>query len=163
MQTQNNERPTRPVSASRTEQAQIIFSSHINGNKRLFGGQLLVWIDTVAAVVARRHAQREVTTAAIDNLHFHEAVKANSTVILQGCITCTGTTSMEVRVDTYRELLSGERTLVNRAYLVMVAIDEEGNPTPVPAISPETPEEREEYEKGLRRQALRKSRRREQY
>ncbi len=153
----------RPVSASRTEQAQIVLSSHINGNKRLFGGQLLVWIDTVAAVVARRHAQKEVTTVAIDNLHFHEGVKTGSTVILYGCVTCTGRTSMEIRVDTYRELLTGERTLVNRAYLVMVAIDEDGRPTPVPKVIPETPEEREEFEKGQRRQELRKSRRSEGY
>ena len=42
------------VSASRTEQAQILMYDTLNGYKRLFGGRLMEWIDVVAAVVARR-------------------------------------------------------------------------------------------------------------
>ena len=55
------------VSDSCTEQVQIIMPSHINGTNRLFGGQLVQWIDVVAAVVARRHSGRNVITVAIDN------------------------------------------------------------------------------------------------
>ena len=58
------------VADSITTQVQIIMEKDINGANRLFGGQLLEWIDVVAAVVARRHCHREVTTAAIDNLQF---------------------------------------------------------------------------------------------
>ena len=46
----------KPASASRTIQTQILLSQHINGSGRLFGGQLMQWIDIVAAVAARRHA-----------------------------------------------------------------------------------------------------------
>ncbi|MHB8065230.1 MAG: acyl-CoA thioesterase, partial [Ruminiclostridium sp.] len=51
------------VSDSRTEQVQILMPEHINGFNRLFGGRLVEWIDVVAAVVARRHSGRNVTTA----------------------------------------------------------------------------------------------------
>ena len=88
-------------SQSRTEMVQIVYNGHINGSRRLFGGKLMEWIDTVGAVVARRHAGCEVTTAAVDTLRFREGVTLNSTVVLVGTITYTGRTSMEVRVDTY--------------------------------------------------------------
>ena len=70
---------------------------------------------------------------------------------------------MEVRVQTYVEDLSGMRKLINRAYIVMVAIDENERPIEVPQIIPETPEEKFEYECGAKRDALRRQRRTEAY
>lgn len=149
------------VSDSLTEQVQILMPSHINGSDRLFGGQLVEWIDVVAAVVARRHSERNVTTAAIDNLQFKAGAFINNTLVLVGRITYVGNTSMEVRVDTYVEDLSGIRKVVNRAYLVLVALDEDGAPTEVPKIIVETESERAEWEAGKKRRALRHRRRKE--
>ena len=151
------------VEDSKSEQIQIIFNSHINGTKRLFGGQLLQWIDTVGAVVARRHACREVTTACIDNLQFRAGVMVNSTLVLIGKMTYVGRTSMEVRVDTFVEALGGMRKLVNTAYLVFVALDENQRPAEVPKLMLENEQERDEFENGRRRQALRKERRNQGY
>lgn len=151
------------VSDSITEQVQILMPIHINGAERLFGGQLVEWIDVVAAVVARRHSGRNVITAAIDNLQFKAGAYINNTLVLIGRITHIGNTSMEVRVDTYVEDLSGMRKVVNRAYLVMVALDEFGNPTRVPSLILETESERAEWEAGKKRHALRNKRRKEGY
>ena len=151
------------VAQSRTEQIQIIMPRHINGSNRLFGGQLMEWIDILAGVVARRHAQRDVTTAAIDNLQFKAPALVGDTVVLVGQITHIGRTSMEVRVDSYVEDLRGEKNLVNTAYLVMVALDDEGKPVPVPPLLLETDEERREWDAGVRRHSLRKQRRIEAY
>ena len=153
-------RPMKTVAESRTEQVQILLPEHINGYNRLFGGQLMQWIDVVAAVVARRHSNRNVT---IDNLQFKAAAHVNDTVVLFGQITYVGRTSMEVRVQTYVEGMDGIRRLINRAYFVMVALDENEKPTPVPGILPETLEEKLEYEAGIKRNALRKQRREEQF
>lgn len=153
----------RHVSDSITEQVQILMPTHINGEDRLFGGQLVEWIDVVAAVVARRHSGCNVTTAAIDNLQFKAGAFINNTLVLIGRITYVGKTSMEVRVDTYVEDLTGQRKVVNRAYLVMVAIDENGNPTEVPSLIIETESERAEWEAGKKRHALRNKRRKEGY
>ena len=49
---------------------------------------------------------------------------------------------MEVRVEAYVEYLTGERQLVNRAYLVFVAMDESDRPRPVEPFVPQTAEER---------------------
>ena len=151
------------VAESRTEQVQIMLGAHSNGYKRLFGGQLMEWIDIVAAVVARRHSTRNVTTAAIDNLHFKAPAYLNDTIVLRGQVTYVGRTSMEIRVDTMVENLDGTRQLINRAYLVMVALDEEERPTEVPRLILETDEEHAEWEAGKRRGEIRKQRSVEQF
>jgi acyl-CoA hydrolase len=151
------------VSDSLTEQVQILMPSHINGAGRLFGGQLMEWIDVVAAVVAQRHSGCNVTTAAIDNLQFKAGAFLNNTLVLIGRITYVGKTSMEIRVDTYVEDLTGIRKVVNRAYLVMVALDENGTPKEVPKLILETESERAEWDSGKKRHALRSKRRKEGY
>ena len=118
------ERIMRRVADSAVIQTQLVLNSHLNGAGRLFGGQLMEWIDIVATVVARRHAHCNPTTASVDNLQFKEAVHLNNTLIIEGKLTYVGRTSMEVRVDTFVESLSGARKLVNTAYVVMVALDE---------------------------------------
>lgn len=151
------------VAQSRTEQIQILMPEHINGYQRMFGGKLMEWIDIVAGVVARRHSGCNVTTAAVDNLQFKAAAHVNATVLLIGQVTHVGRTSMEIRVDTYVEELSGERQMINRAYVVMVALDENEHPAPVPPLITETYEEQQEWEAGERRRALRKQRRNENF
>ena len=147
---------TRRVSDSRTEQVHMLMYEHMNGYGRLFGGRLMEWIDVVAGVVARRHSGCEVTTASIDRLEFIAPAYIGDTVVLEGRITYTGRTSMEVRVDTYVEKLSGSKERINRAYLVMVALDTEGKPTQVPQLELVTDEEKAEYEAAKRRKEMRR-------
>lgn len=154
--------PKRP-SESYTEHVQILTQGALNGFKRLFGGQLMQWIDVVAAVSARRHAGRNVTTVAVDNLQFSGPARANDVVLVTAKLTYVGRTSMEVCVKTYVEALDGERDLINTAYLVMVALDEFERPTPVPPLAPETDEEKEAWLAGEKRSKLRKARSRENY
>ena len=156
-------RAVKRVEDSLTEQQYLICPGHSNHYGRLFGGQLLKWIDELAGIVAIRHCGATVTTAAIDNLQFEGADHVNSTIVLQGRITHVGNTSMEVRVDTFVEHLDGSRTKVNRAYLVMVALDENEKPTAVPGLVLETEEDHAEWEAGEVRDALRKCRRADKF
>ena len=146
------------IEESKCESVYLVLSQHLNGSERLFGGVLLQWIDTVGAVVARRHSKCEVTTAAIDNLQFVKPVTLNSTVILIGKMTYVGNTSMEVCVETYVENIPGERFLVNKAYLVFVAV-KNGVPVKVPSLLLLNDAEKTEFENGRRRQELRKQHR----
>lgn len=151
------------VEDSKAEHIQILMPKHINGAGRLFGGMLVEWIDIVAGVVARRHSECNVITAAIDNLQFKEGAYINETLVLIGKITYAGNTSMEVRIDTYVEELSGIRKPINRAYLVLVAIDEHGNPVKVPKLVLDTEAEKMEWDSAVKRNELRKHRRAEGY
>ncbi|BBF44090.1 acyl-CoA hydrolase [Lachnospiraceae bacterium KM106-2] len=146
---------------SLTEHVQLLMPRHINGAGRLFGGQLMEWIDVVAGVVARRHAGCNVITAAVDNLQFKAGAHLDETVVLRGKITYVGNTSMEVRVDTYVEDFAGMRRPINRAYLVMVALDENDKPVRVPRLEIKTEAEKAEWEGAIKRNEFRKTRRAE--
>ena len=143
-----------------TTSVQIVLPQHCNGYKkpRLFGGQIMAWIDIVGAVAARRYTQRAVTTVCIDNLNFLNPAYLNDTVVQEAVVTWTGRTSLEVRVDSYVEQLDGARKRVNRAYVVFVALDDEDKPAPVPPFTPVTEEERAEYAAAEQRRAIRLSR-----
>ncbi len=143
-----------------TTSVQIVLPQHCNGYKkpRLFGGQLMAWIDIIGAVAARRYTQKAVTTVCVDNLNFLNPAYLNDTVVLEAKVTWTGHTSLEVRVDSYVEQLDGVRKRVNQAYLVFVALDDDDKPALVPPFTPETDEEKLEYDRALRRREIRMKR-----
>ena len=103
-----------------TTGVQIVLPQHCNGyaKPRLFGGQMMAWIDIIGAVAARRFTCCAVTTVCIENLNFIGPAYLNDTITQDARATWTGNTSLEVRVDSYVEQLDGTRTLVNRAYAV---------------------------------------------
>ena len=104
-----------------------------------------------------------MTTAVVDTLTFQAPAHANDTIIICGYITYVRRTSMEVCTKTYVENLNGTRTLINTAYLVMVALDDEEKPTEVPRLRLETPEEEAEWNAAEKRAQLRKQRRKENF
>jgi len=82
-------------------------------------------------------------------------------IVLRGMVTSVGRTSMEIRVDTYREAMDGTREMINRAYVDMVCINCKGQPKEVPGLYIETEEQRLEYEAAQKRKQMRKQRRQE--
>ena len=144
--------------AEMTSSVQIVLPQHCNGyaKPRLFGGQIMAWIDVVGAVAARRFTNSAVTTVCVDNLNFIAPAYLNDTIVQEARVTWTGRTSLEVRVDSFVEQLSGERALVNRAYAVFVALDDNDQPKPVPPFTPVTDEEKKEYAAALERRRIRR-------
>ena len=152
----------RKVSFSKTEQVHVVHPRDLNGGKRLFGGALLEMIDELAGIVAKRHCQcPNVTTAAIDNLNFKAGAYENDLLVLIGKVTFTGHKSLEVRVDTYVEDIKGMRRPINRAFFVMVAMDDSDKPTQVPPLIVETESEKAEWEAAVLRRENRLERRKE--
>lgn len=147
---------------SRTELAHVVAPKDLNGGGRLFGGALLQMIDEVAGIVAKRHSEcNNVTTASIDNLHFKAGAYVNDLLVLIGYVTYTGNTSMEVRIDTYVEDNLGMRKPINRAYFVMVAMDDKDRPTQVPPLIVETEGQKAEWEGAILRKENRLKRKKE--
>lgn len=151
------------VRDSRSENTYMIMNRHINSYGRLFGGQLMEWIDEMAGIVSHRHSEAIVTTACVDNLNFKSAVYLGDILVLVGRITYVGKTSMEVRIDSYVEDANGMRRMINRAYEVMVALDENDNKVEVPRLIIETEAEKAEWEGAIKRNKLRRERRKEGY
>lgn len=146
------------VSDSFVETVRIVRPNHLNGANRLFGGILMQWIDEVAGIVAKRHAMTNVITASVDNLTFVRGAYQNEMVVIIGKLTWVGKSSMEVMVETYVENIKRERKLINKAYFVMVSLDENDKPVKVPRLSLETEEEKLEWENAEIRRIIRNER-----
>lgn len=149
----------RTIEYSTTEQSHLLMSKHMNGTGRLFGGELLRWIDEVAGIVAKRHSGHNITTACIDKLEFKNGVYENDIAVLIGYLTHVGRSSMEVRIDTYVEKPDGKRYPINRAFFVMVALDDNDMPTAVPRLKIETIEQQAKWDAAIKRIELRRQRR----
>ncbi len=146
---------------SRTVQASIVQPSDTNFHGTIFGGTMMAYIDEVAAIAAMRHSRRPVVTASIDSIDFLSPAKMGHSVCLEAFVSSTGKTSMEVFVKVVSEnLITGERTLTATSFLTFVALDENGKPTPVPPVVPETEEEKYLCETAEDRKAMRKERKR---
>ncbi len=158
----NDERPVKSVSDSRTEQVHLLLPRSMNHKGRLFGGEMLRWIDEIAGIVSMRHSGRTCVTASIERMDFKAGAKNGDVVYICGYLTYVGNSSMEVRIDSYVESISdGTRRLINTAFFMMVAIDENEQPVQVPALRVETLNEQAEWESALRRRQFRKSRKAE--
>lgn len=100
-----------------------------------------------------------MTTAAVDNLQFKEPVYEGEILVMIGYVTYVGNTSMEVEIDSYVERSDGMRYMVNRAFSVMVAVNEKERPTPIPGLLIRTEAEKGRHEAALLRREMRKERR----
>jgi len=147
------------VDESRVETVHLVRPTHLNGANRLFGGLLMQWIDEVAGIVAKRHSGGNVTTASVDNLTFLKGAYQNDMIVIHGKLTWVGTSSMEVCVDTYVETLQGQRTRINNAHFMMVALDENDKPMRVPGLILQTEDERLAWAHGEERRRIRNQRR----
>ena len=122
---------------------------------KVHGGVIMRLVDTAAGLAAIRHAGGLALTVAIDEMTFLEPVHIGDVLVLKASVNDVGRTSMEcgVRVEAL-DPVSGSVRHANSAYLVFVAIDDDGQPRPVPPLLTETPtEERRRREAGLRRRA----------
>ncbi|HJW74245.1 MAG TPA: acyl-CoA thioesterase, partial [Thermoleophilia bacterium] len=122
----------------------------------IHGGVMLKLIDETAGACAHRFTRTRVVTAAIDRIDFHHPVQIGNLVTLQATINHVGRTSMEVGVRIEAEDLdTGTITHTNSAYLVFVALDDQGNPTPAPRLTPETAEDKRRWAAAEARRAAR--------
>jgi acyl-CoA hydrolase len=150
------------VAQSRVTASRLMLPQHANPLGNVHGGEVMKMVDEATGLAAMRHAGCPAVTVAIDAMTFLEPVRIGDFLTLTAELTHAGKTSMEVRVSVSAENpLTGERVHTNWAYLVFVAIDEEGHPVQVPPLIAETDKERARMERARERQANR-LRRREQ-
>jgi acyl-CoA hydrolase len=152
--------PTKSVAASRVTLHQMMLPEHANAYGNVHGGILMKMVDEAGGICAMRHAQRQSVTVAMDDMTFYSPVHVGEVVCCEASVNYVGTTSMEVGVKvTAENPITGELTHTNSAYLVYVALDDDGKPSSVPELVLETDEELRRFEEAKERQALRLSRR----
>jgi acyl-CoA hydrolase len=150
------QRTSKPVSASRITLSQLMHLEHANLLGNVHGGWIMKLMDEAGALACMRHAQRKVVTVAMDSMVFRQPILIGDLVILTAEVTYAGRTSMEVEVQVIAENpVTGERTHTNTAYLVYVALDDEGRPTSVPALTVETEAQQRRMDAAKERQERR--------
>jgi len=137
---------------------EIVLPNDANPLGALLGGRLMHWIDLAGALAAHRHSRNHVVTASVDHIDFLVPVRVGDLLILRSSVNRVFTTSMEVGVKVFVEnYISDSAQHVASAYLTFVAIDREGNRLKVPAVIPESDEQKRRYDDAGRRREFRHS------
>ena len=125
--------------------------ANLAGN--VHGGVVMALCDEAGALAAIRHCRSRVVTAAMDRMIFLNPVYVGHLVTFRSCVNAAWRTSMEIGVRVVAEdARTRERRHTSTAYVTMVALDEDGRPTPVPGVIAESPnEQRRQREAELRR------------
>ncbi len=146
----------KPISASRISIAQLMQPEHANNLGNVHGGWIMKLVDEAGALACMRHSQRRVVTVAIDSMVFRHPIKLGDLVMLTAELTDVGKTSMEVEVQVQAENpISGRRFQTNTAYLVYVALDDNGKPVAVAPLLAETDAEKRRQLEARERQQRR--------
>jgi acyl-CoA hydrolase len=147
----------KPVSASKSEMAEVVLPAQTNALGKLLGGHVMHLVDIVAAMAASRHANSYMVTASVDYIDFRNAVSLGEIVILKSQVNRVFHTSLEIGVEVYSEdILTGERKHTTSAYVTFVAIDEHTKkPKPVPPLIVKTAAERRRWKEALKRREIR--------
>jgi acyl-CoA hydrolase len=150
--------PGKKPSESEMSTARLMMPTDANVLGNVFGGAIMRYMDEIAAIVAWRHAGKNVVTASIDRMSFYAPVYVGNLLILKAEVNFVGTTSMEIGV--HIEALDpstrkGAHT--SSCYLTYVALDEKGKPTPIPPLIVTTPDEKRRFKEALARRKLREA------
>ncbi len=138
--------------------ARLMMPTDANVLGNVFGGAIMKYMDEIAAIVAWRHAGKNVVTASIDRMNFYAPVYVGDLLILKAAVNFVGTTSMEigVRIEAVDpSTRKGSHT--GSCYLTYVALDEKGKPVPIPPIVPTSPVEKRRFKEALARRKLREA------
>lgn len=144
------------ASESEVIMTEMVLPNDTNTLNHMMGGRLLHLMDIAAAVAAQRHSNKVVVTASVDNVSFREPIELGNVITLKAKVTRSFNSSMEVYIIvTTEDIPSKKKTISNSSFYTFVAVDEQGNPSGVPELIPETKKEKEMYHNALMRRQLR--------
>jgi len=105
-----------------------------NANGDIFGGWVMAQVDLAGSVIPARHAQGRMATVAVNQFVFKQPVRIGDILSFYSRLTRIGRTSITVHVEVYAERFraQGRYIKVTEASLTYVAIDDNGQPRPVP-------------------------------
>ena len=99
----------------------------------IFGGWVMSQMDLAAGIRGAERAGGRVATVAVETLAFRRPVKVGDTLCVYSSIEKVGRTSIRLKIEAWaRRYLTSERVKVTEGVFVMVALDDDGHPTPVP-------------------------------
>jgi acyl-CoA hydrolase len=152
----------RPASDSAVQLARLMGIADANSAGNVHGGTVMKLADEAAGLAAIKHSGSRVVTAGMDRMTFVVPIHVGELVTFSATVNAAWRTSMEVGVRVHAENpRTGEVRHTNTAYLTMVALDDDGNPAPVPNVIASTPTEKRRMREAELRRANRLAEREE--
>ncbi len=128
--------------------------ANFSGN--VHGGTILKLLDQVAYACASRYAGTYVVTLSVDRVTFRQPIHVGELVTFLASVNYTGTSSMEIGIKVVTENIRNQVVRhANSCFFTMVAVGDDGKPTPVPALTPQTPDEIRRFDEAKLRKQLR--------
>jgi acyl-CoA hydrolase len=135
--------PSQPLERSETTFRFLAEPTSVNFGGKVHGGALMKWIDETAYACAAVWSGRYCVTVSVGNIRFRRPILVGNMVELRARVVATGRTSMHIHITVHAgDPKSGQLRLTTDCLIVFVAVDENGNPIPVPAFVPETEEQK---------------------
>ena len=137
------------VGDSRVEMRMIVMPQHTNPLHTIFGGVVMGQIDMAASMVAERHSGRPAVTVHISDISFKAPMRVGDHCRILASLNFVGNTSMLIGVKVYAENPKTSQVFhTTTAYLVFVALDNDGLPSKVPPLDARSQEEKRRYREG---------------
>ena len=128
--------------------------ANFSGN--VHGGALLKYLDEVAYACASRYAGHYVVTMSVDQVNFRQPIKVGELVTFLASVNYTGTTSMEIGIKVVTEDIRAKSVRhTNSCFFTMVAVDDQGKPTAVPPLAPQTYDQKRRFFQAQQRRQIR--------
>ena len=145
-------------SQSEMTTARLMMPTDANILGNVFGGAIMRYMDEAAAIVAWRHAEKNVVTASIDRMNFYAPAYVGNLLVLKASVNFVGRTSMEIGVRIEAEdLATGKTTHTGSCFLTYVALDAKGKPTPIPPLILTTAAEKRRFKEAQARRRIREA------
>ncbi|OVE81324.1 hypothetical protein BVY03_03830 [bacterium K02(2017)] len=137
---------------NRLETTYLVLPEHTNFMGNIFGGTIMSWIDTTAAIVAFRHCRSIVVTAAMDDLSFLSPVHLGDMVNLKAAVNFTSKRTIEIGVKVWAENpITGKTRHTSSAYLSFVSLNKKNKAQLIKPVTPKTIDEKRRFKEGERR------------
>ena len=128
-----------PLEATYIENRVLVQPNDTNHRNIAHGGNVVKWMDNIGAMSAMRFAGRTCVTARMESVDFLRPIPRGNTALVESYVYDAGTTSMDVFLRVFSEdPMSGDRELTTESRFVYVALDEDGDPAPVPDLDVST-------------------------
>ncbi|XP_002713955.4 acetyl-coenzyme A thioesterase [Oryctolagus cuniculus] len=147
---------TRGTSAQSVE---LVLPPHANHHGNTFGGQIMAWMETVAAVSASRLCHAHPILKSVDMFKFRGPSTVGDRLVFNAIVNNTFQTCVEVgvRVEAFdcQEWADGHGRHINSAFLIYHAVDDRGELLPLPRVRPISEDDFRRYRGAIARKRIR--------
>ncbi|MGF1757728.1 acyl-CoA thioesterase [Photobacterium sagamiensis] len=129
----------------------------VNFGGKVHGGAVMKWIDLAAYACSAGWSAKYCITAYAGGIRFVAPIHVGNLVEVSAKVIYTGRSSMHIAIDVQAsDPKQLERRLTTHCIVIMVAVDEDGKPTPIPEWIPQTDEDKKLRDSAIKLMNMRK-------